>query len=60
MGTTICNLLDEKREWEPFENGKIKVNGKYVHGKKQGAWKEYNEEEKVINTEVYKDGELKK
>ena len=34
--------------------------GKYIKGKKEGPWKEYDEEGKVIKTEIFKNGELKK
>ena len=34
--------------------------GKYVHGKKEGVWNEYDEDGKVVKSEKYKNNELKK
>ncbi len=54
------NNLEEGEYHSYFENGKDKIIGKYVHGLKEGSWKEFDETGKIVKTEIYKNGELKK
>jgi antitoxin component YwqK of YwqJK toxin-antitoxin module len=41
-----------------YENGKIKIHGNYKNDKKDGDWKFYDEQGKLIKTEKYLNGEL--
>ena len=41
---------------EHFPNGKQKVTGQYVAGRKSGKWTTFDESGKVLETAVYKDG----
>ena len=56
----MINNNEEGEYHEYFEKGKLKYFGKYLHGKKEGLWKEFDEDGKVIATENYKNGVLKK
>ena len=42
-----------------YGNGNVKAEGKYEHGKKEGAWKEYDEKGKLARTVKYNQGEIK-
>lgn len=39
-----------------WENGRVKLTGRYVGGLRDGAWFKYNEEGELILTTLYKDG----
>lgn len=46
------------REWH--ENGKISVSGQYKKSKKDGVWKEFDDEGKLLKTYAYNMGNLVK
>lgn len=50
---------DREGDWyENFPNGATKYKGTYRLGKRIGLWKEYNEKGKLIEGEVYDEGEI--
>ena len=45
--------------WKQFhENGFVKMEGKYVRGKREGFYREYSADGRLLNTYKYEDGEL--
>jgi antitoxin component YwqK of YwqJK toxin-antitoxin module len=54
------NLMNGEHK-EYHEDGKtIKISGSYLNDKKNGTWKEFDKEGKLINTQVYKNDVLQK
>jgi antitoxin component YwqK of YwqJK toxin-antitoxin module len=47
--------------WKQYhENGFVKLEGKYIKGKREGFYREYSADGKLLNTYKYEDGELMK
>jgi antitoxin component YwqK of YwqJK toxin-antitoxin module len=42
-----------------YEGGKLKISGNFKNDKKDGIWKYYDENGKMIKSETYLNGELK-
>jgi len=40
------------------ENGRIKLQGKYISGRKEGSWREYNTRGKLVKTSIYSGGKV--
>ena len=40
------------------ENGRIKLQGKYIAGRKEGSWREYNKRGRLVKTSLYKKGKV--
>ena len=52
--------MEDGNYLEYFENGSIKIKGKYEKGSKNGKWEHFDEKGKLIKTEIFKDDELLK
>jgi hypothetical protein len=61
-GITEILLEDEnglkQGKYFKYENGRIKEEGQYKDGKKDGKWNEYPIDEKKIREKTYIDGEI--
>ncbi len=56
-----CNLFGTNRHgyWKTYhQNGKLKEEGKYIHGKKEGEWRKYASDGYIYSIKNYKNDNL--
>ncbi|MDI1233990.1 MAG: DUF3352 domain-containing protein [bacterium] len=58
--TEMDGVIADGAFMEYFENGVIKVKGRYSKGLKSGTWKYYNSDGSYQNKEKYENGEIKR